>query len=567
MLTILALASVLLGSAADPGEDSSLVATYRIVYQGERVGEASVHVRDGTRESRATAVIGNRPLMAFAVQPAEEAPGHASRIDLVLQEGSEVNRLHLERKDGRAVVENARGGGDEIPEIYVGHAPLLVGGSLYLLAAVPYVRGVPRLPQTTRAVQWIKLPSLEKIRATVEYVGLFGIRYHDQAGRRETRSHRFNVNGPDLHLEIDLDVTGEPLVIRDRLSGLRFERLNRGQPEEAGEDAARRRDAARPHLGADHEIIVARDGVALHGSLATPAPGRTRFPAALLLSSSMPSDRHGNGPGSAPPQGYFLRSIGWSLLEQGVAVLSFDDRGLGESPGEHAKAGLAVRVADAAAFLKELAQNPNVDPERIILVGHEEGALIAPLAAQKAGISPAMWILIGAPSTSLARLWPERTRHALAAAGLNPAYQDRVVSDQEKLLDWLALAEPDTPQPRGQGTALALDRGDLDWWRDHLAFQPRKAWQQARGAFLILHGGRDLEVGPRHAGPLVATLRRAEAGYVEERTLEDLDFWLMDNPTGDPARAAEKDRRMDRRASRAIGDFTRRLLRALGQPR
>ena len=69
------------------------------------------------------------------------------------------------------------------------------------------------------------------------------------------------------------------------------------------------------------------------------------------------------------------------LTRRGVAVLRFDERGVGESQGERASATSATYAEDVMAGLDFLAGRPEIDPDRIGLIGHSEGGTIASLAA------------------------------------------------------------------------------------------------------------------------------------------------------------------------------------------
>lgn len=117
----------------------------------------------------------------------------------------------------------------------------------------------------------------------------------------------------------------------------------------------------------------------LYGTLTVPAPGK--HPAALIIAGSGPTDRNGNNP-LIPGEVGNLRYFADVLAEVGVVVLRFDKFGTGRT-------GLASRANDltnidfqmfvdhARAAYDYLAARPEVDPARIMVLGHSEGALIA----------------------------------------------------------------------------------------------------------------------------------------------------------------------------------------------
>src|SRR5262249_389743 len=69
------------------------------------------------------------------------------------------------------------------------------------------------------------------------------------------------------------------------------------------------------------------------------------------------------------------------LTRNGIAVLRVDDRGIGGSTGEVAKATSVDFASDARASVEFLKQQPEVDRKHIGLIGPSEGGLIAPMVA------------------------------------------------------------------------------------------------------------------------------------------------------------------------------------------
>ena len=57
--------------------------------------------------------------------------------------------------------------------------------------------------------------------------------------------------------------------------------------------------------------------------------------------------------------------------------MRYDKRGVGASEGDFWTAGLSDNVDDAAAAVACLRSQPGVDPERVYVCGHSEGATIS----------------------------------------------------------------------------------------------------------------------------------------------------------------------------------------------
>ena len=69
------------------------------------------------------------------------------------------------------------------------------------------------------------------------------------------------------------------------------------------------------------------------------------------------------------------------LTSLGIAVLRVDDRGVGKSTGSFSEATTEDFAADALAGIEYLKTRKEIAPEKIGLLGHSEGGLIAPIVA------------------------------------------------------------------------------------------------------------------------------------------------------------------------------------------
>ncbi len=126
------------------------------------------------------------------------------------------------------------------------------------------------------------------------------------------------------------------------------------------------------------EEVVINNPVArlnLSGMLTIP-PGTGPFPAVVLVSDLGAQDRDGT-----VGDYRLLGILADYLTRRGVAVLRYDDRGVGKSGGNTATATTAMLVSDVQAGLNFLRSRLEVNIGRIGVVGHGEGANVALLAA------------------------------------------------------------------------------------------------------------------------------------------------------------------------------------------
>jgi uncharacterized protein len=100
--------------------------------------------------------------------------------------------------------------------------------------------------------------------------------------------------------------------------------------------------------------------------------------------------------GSGPTTRAYLPDLQALLVRQGVAVLAYDKRGIGQSggsyPGESPTAAAIDALArDAEAAARFLAAQPEIDRARVGLAGHSQAGWIMPLAASR---EPAIRFLV-----------------------------------------------------------------------------------------------------------------------------------------------------------------------------
>ncbi|MEJ2237678.1 MAG: alpha/beta fold hydrolase [Gemmatimonadales bacterium] len=114
---------------------------------------------------------------------------------------------------------------------------------------------------------------------------------------------------------------------------------------------------------------------ALAGTLVLPSKGRD-CPSAVLVSGTGPIDRDVRIVGHA-----VFRVLAHALAAAGIASLRYDKRGVGESEGDFSSAGPTEFVADVVGATEYVAGHTQAPKERIGLIGHSEGGMVALTAA------------------------------------------------------------------------------------------------------------------------------------------------------------------------------------------
>jgi dipeptidyl aminopeptidase/acylaminoacyl peptidase len=126
------------------------------------------------------------------------------------------------------------------------------------------------------------------------------------------------------------------------------------------------------------ELTIPSRGATLAATLELPATGRAPFPAIVLA--------HGSGQITRGQ----MRWMADQFLSMGLAVLTYDKRGVGGSTGTYVNVGTARSVEvfgdlsdDALACVTTLKARKDIDGRRIGLGGNSQAGWIIPLAASK----------------------------------------------------------------------------------------------------------------------------------------------------------------------------------------
>ena len=133
-----------------------------------------------------------------------------------------------------------------------------------------------------------------------------------------------------------------------------------------------------------------------------------RLPAVIVLTGFASNDRDGYYAAGIPVIG----QLAGAIARAGFLVVRFDKRGYGQSGGRSESATITDYADDVRTVMRWLAERNDVDPKRIAVVGHSDGAWVALLAASREKRFAAV-ATFGAPASTGARAGP-RAAAALA---------------------------------------------------------------------------------------------------------------------------------------------------------
>jgi fermentation-respiration switch protein FrsA (DUF1100 family) len=299
-----------------------------------------------------------------------------------------------------------------------------------------------------------------------------------------------------------------------------------------------------PYEALDVELPNPEAGIRLAGTLTIPA-GDGPHPAVALLTGSGPQDRDETVFGHRP----FLVLADY-LTRHGIAVLRFDDRGIGASTGDFAVATTPDFASDALAAVAFLRTRPDVDPEKIGLVGHSEGAIVAPMAANGAG-GIAFVVLLASTGVNGRALLVMQAKAMNRAAGLPETVIEQRAEVQESLLDVVAGAESDSVAAERARAILAeagltgdAAEGQIrsllsPWMKYFLTYDPLPELRELSIPVLALNGEKDTQVPPtENLLPVEEALREGGNPDVTAEVLPGLNHLFQTAETGVPAEYA-----------------------------
>lgn len=184
--------------------------------------------------------------------------------------------------------------------------------------------------------------------------------------------------------------------------GGQFFELNMYRKEVEKSVRLRPQEPEPPYPYYEEEVTIEneRDSLTLAGTLTMPEKTGA-FPAVILISGSGPQNRNEEVFGHKP----FLVLADF-LTRRGIAVLRYDDRGTAESTGDFASATSEDFANDVLSAIKYLKNRVEIDQDKIGLIGHSEGGLIAPIVANRTDVVAFMVLLAGTgvPGKEISRM-------------------------------------------------------------------------------------------------------------------------------------------------------------------
>lgn len=341
----------------------------------------------------------------------------------------------------------------------------------------------------------------------------FGAPQAIQASVRRDTAGVVTVSVAGVAILARLDLDGNLLGAEVPAQGVRFVRVE-------GDAAALTAPPPPPNYAAPpgapytaRDVTVRNDaaGVSLAGTLTLPdgASARSPAPVVLFATGSGSQDRDSSTP--ALPGWAPFRQLADTLGREGIAVLRMDDRGVGRSEAGPPGATSRDLAGDLRAALDFLRTQPEVDPGRIMLLGHSEGAMtVAMVAVEDSSVAGV--VLLAAPALPGRIISDAQVMEVLRERGVPEGARDSLLARNAVVRDSVAAGNP-----------------WMDFW---LRYDPLPTMRRISAPVLIVQGATDRQVTPEQAEMAAEAVRQGGNGDVTVRVIPDVNHLLAHDPSG-----------------------------------
>jgi alpha-beta hydrolase superfamily lysophospholipase len=269
---------------------------------------------------------------------------------------------------------------------------------------------------------------------------------------------------------------------------------------------------------AEDVVVKTPAGHTLAGTLTLPkSASRTKPVSAIVtVTGSGPQDRDENIglPGFQP-----FRQLADSLARRGIAVLRMDDRGTGSSGGTFKGSTSADFAEDVRAGLAYLRTRPEIRSDRLGVLGHSEGAIIAPMVAEKEPTLRAIVLLAGIAQPGRTALHFQMKNQVEKNTKLTPEMRNSQIAEIPKRIDAMMAADP--------------------WMKFFITYDPATTMRRVKTPVLILTGSRDQQAVPEEVAMMEAAFKEGGNKDVTARVLPDINHLFVQDTDGFPGNYAK----------------------------
>jgi uncharacterized protein len=311
-----------------------------------------------------------------------------------------------------------------------------------------------------------------------------------------------------------------------------------------------------PYSSEDVIFTNNKFNIKLAGTLTIPA-GKGPFPAVVLITGSGAQNRNEEIMGHKP-----FMVIADYLSRNGIAVLRYDDRGVGKSQGNYISSTSADLSTDAEAAFNFLINNPKINAKKTGLLGHSEGGLIAPMIAASNSAIGFIVSLAGSGVTGqqisirqsqrlsrLSGISEEKIKESteinkklfavLRKERDNKKAEVKILALYKEILEKKKTPKEDIEKAVSQLKAT-FGAGTYTWIRYFFNTDPSVFWKKVKCPVLALNGEKDIQVAAdENLMAIEKALKSTGNNSVKTVKLPGLNHLFQHCKTGLPAEYGE----------------------------
>lgn len=240
----------------------------------------------------------------------------------------------------------------------------------------------------------------------------------------------------------------------------------------------------------EHEVEFSIGDVKFSATVVLPQP-EGKFPGVLLIPGTGQVDRNENARGY--PINVF-KEIAYFLAENGIASLRYDKRGVGKSGGDYWATGFYDNIADVSSILGYFKQHESINADKVFLLGHSEGSIIASRMAGTGTDVSGIILLAGSCSKGEELLKWQSRQIVKGFTGFNAwlvkTFRIDVAKAQQKQIDRIKKSTKDTFRVQ------LVAKMNAKWMREFLEYNPADDFPAIKCPVLAITGSKDIQVDP-----------------------------------------------------------------------
>ena len=307
-----------------------------------------------------------------------------------------------------------------------------------------------------------------------------------------------------------------------------------------------------PYYSEDITFENKKVGINLAGTLTLPNKEGV-FPVVILISGSGPQNRDEELLGHKP-----VLVLSDFLTKNGIAVLRYDDRGIAMSKGDFKTATSADFATDVESAIAYLKTRKEINKNKIGLIGHSEGGLIAPMVASKSK-DVAFIVLLAGTGIQGDSLLLLQKKLIEEASGVSKEDIQKGQSSNRKVFDIVNKSisleqlnsdltiyfkqilkdNPNTQKPAEMSdddfVKLQVKQIASPWMQYFIKYNPAPALEKVKCPVLAVNGEKDLQVPPKeNLEAIKKALTKGGNKSVTTKELPNLNHLFQECKTGSP---------------------------------